>query len=116
MNVGNHVLRVNGNQMGVYREFRLKVDGEGYKWGGDGTHVEHMENPVKIQLPRGNRLFVVLREGLAGRSAQHLDVPLDRGHSPTIEGMVSKLGIIPIYAGTAHVVNCSMASSTDGLS
>ena len=81
--------------MRVYREFRLEVDGEECKWGGDGTHVKDMENPVKIQLPRGNRLFVVLREGVARRSAQPLDAPLDRGHSPTIEGMVSKLAIIP---------------------
>ena len=85
-------------------------------WRGDGTHIKDMEDPVEIQFPGSNCIFVVLREGVVGEFAQPLDVSSNAGDSPVIKDMISGLGITNIFAGTTHVVSCPMASSTDGLS
>ena len=51
----------------------------------DGTHVEDMKNPVEVQSPGGNRLFVVLRI-ITSRNcvpfASPDDISLNLVHSP----------------------------------
>ena len=55
-----------------------------------GTYIEDVEDPVEVHLPGRNGIFVVLREGVARAFTQLLDVPLDRGHRPAIQGMMNK--------------------------
>jgi len=55
---------------------------------GDGTHVEDANNPVEIQLPGRDRLFIVLRVVTSRDrvpSAPPCDVPLDLVHIPDRE-------------------------------
>jgi len=54
----------------------------------DGTHVEDTKNPLEVQLPASDRLFIVLRV-IASRdrvpSAPLGDVSLDLVHNPDPE-------------------------------
>jgi hypothetical protein len=51
--------------MGVYRKVRSrsgKLAGMVVSGGrSDGTHVEDMKDPVEVQPPGGDRLFIILR-------------------------------------------------------
>ena len=52
----------------------------------DGTYVEDVKDPLKVLLPSGNRIFVVLCvEYLRGRVSftQFDDLLLDPDHGPT---------------------------------
>ena len=74
-----------------------------------------MEDPVEVQPPAGNRLFIVLRVEMSGDYASFApldDTPLNLGHSPTFESSVSALPGMST-ADPTHVVNCSIASNTD---
>jgi hypothetical protein len=74
-----------------------------------------MEDPVEVQPPGGDRLFVVLRvEKPRDRIPFALlnDLPLDLCHSPAIGSMASQMCTKCISAGFTDVVNCSIASRT----
>ena len=76
-----------------------------------------MKDPVEVQLPASDRFFIVHVDKSRDRIPfTPLDnFPLDLGHSPVIESVVSKsLGVC--IAGSTHVVRCSIASRTDRLS
>ena len=90
MNVGNHTLRIDGHHMRVYRKFRLETERSATQMTRGGTYVEDMEDPVEVHLPGRNGIFVVLRERVAGAFTQLLDVPLNRGHRPAVQGMMNK--------------------------
>lgn len=45
----------------VCYEFSLKTDDKRWRRKSDGTHIEDVKDPVKIQLPGSNRFFVILR-------------------------------------------------------
>jgi len=74
-----------------------------------------MKDPVQVQPPGGNCLFIVLRVEM---SRDHIpfapvdDAPPNLGHSPAIESSVSASPSMST-AGPTHVVNRSIASSTD---
>ena len=74
-----------------------------------------MEDPVEVQPPAGNRLFIVLRVEM---SRDHIpftppdDAPLNLGHSPAFESSVSASPGMST-ADPTHTVNCSIASNTD---
>jgi len=55
---------------------------------GDGTHVEDAKNPLEVQLPGRDRLFIVIR-AIKSRdrvpSAPLGDVSLDLVHNPDPE-------------------------------
>ena len=55
---------------------------------GDGTHVEDTKNPLEVQIPGRDRLFIVIRV-ITSRdripSAPLGDVPLDLVHNPDTE-------------------------------
>ena len=89
-NVGNHVLGIDSHRMRVYRKFRLEAERSGTQMTKGGTYVEDMEDPVEVHLPGRNGIFVVLRERVTGAFTQLLDVPLDHGHRPAIQGMMNK--------------------------
>jgi len=74
-----------------------------------------MKDPVEVQPPGGNCLLVVLRVEMSRDYILFTplgDAPPNLGHSPAIEGLIS---ISPgmSTAGPTHVVNRSIASSTD---
>ena len=78
-----------------------------------------MKDSVEVQPPVCDGLFIVLcvkKPGYHIPSTPFGDVSLDICHGSTTESMVSKLYIIFTSAGSAHVVNCSIASRTGGLS
>ena len=74
-----------------------------------GTHVKDVKDPVEVQPPGGDCLFVALRvEKTTDRIsfAPALDdVPLDLGHSPAVEISVSESPNVHIV-GSTHVANC----------
>ena len=74
-----------------------------------------MKDPVEVQPPGCNSLFVVLRMEHPGDpvSFTQLDgVLLDLGHGPAIGNLVSE-STDECTAGSTHVVNCPIASNTD---
>ena len=74
-----------------------------------------MKDPAEVQPPGGDCFLIVLRmEKPRDRVPFTIlfDVPLDLGHGPMIESLVSGLHDMSI-AGPTHVVNCSIASNTD---
>ena len=74
-----------------------------------------MEDPVEVQPPGGDRLFIVL---CVEKPRGHIpfallnDLPLDLCHSPAIGSMASQLCTKRVSAGFTDVVNCSIASKT----
>jgi len=74
-----------------------------------------MKDPIEVQSPGRDRLFVVLR-------VEHLrepisltppdDVLLNISHGPAIRSLVSKWSGVRT-AGSTRVVNCPIASNTD---
>ena len=73
-----------------------------------------MEDPVEVGPPGNNRLFIVLRVEEPRDSVSFTpldDLPLNLGHSSAIESLVSESPKV-YAAGSTHVVNCSIASST----
>jgi len=84
----------------------------------DGTYIEDMKDPGKFQPSSHHCLFVILRmeESRDLISFTPLDdVPPDLSHRPASEDSVNVLSNICI-TGPTHIVNCSIALSTDWLS
>ena len=74
-----------------------------------------MKDPVEVQPPVRDRLFIVLRleEASDPISLTPLnDIPLYLGYCPATESSVSEFPDVFI-AGSTHVVNCPIASNTD---
>ena len=74
-----------------------------------------MKDPVEIQPPGRDRLFITLRVEHPGDPIPFTlldDALLDLSHSPSIGNLVNGWPGIRI-AGSAHVVNCTIASNTD---
>jgi len=74
-----------------------------------------MKDPVEIQPPAGNRLFIVLRVEMSRDYVPFTPLdyaPLNLGHSPAIESSVSASPGMST-ADPTHAVNCSIASNTD---
>ena len=72
------------------------------------THVEDVEDPVELELPRGDRLFIALRTvvGSGGFVAGALldDLPLDLRNGSVIDLVACKLP--KAWAvGLTHVVS-----------
>ena len=122
MNVGNDAVCVRDvvtNVGNLYvrfdRKLSLKKGGQQWRGGIGRTHVKDMKDPVEVQPPGGNRVFIALgvekaRNYVALALLQ--DLPLDLRHGPTITcavGQPSKLRTV----GSTHVVNWFMASDTD---
>ena len=83
----------------------------------DLTHIEGVKDPVEILPPTRNHIFVPLRvEGSRDRTSFTLvdDLPLDLGHSPAIETLVSE-PLSGRAAGSTYVVSCWIAPSPDWL-
>ena len=79
------------------------------------THVENVKDPVEVQPPARDCLFVVLcvehpRDPISFAPLDN--VPLDLSHSPAIWNFVSE-SLATCVAGSTHVVNCTIASNTD---
>ena len=77
-----------------------------------------MKDPAGFQPPGGDRTLVGLRvEELRGSVpfAPLDNLPLDLGQSPVVEALVSELPD-KCMVGSAHTVNCPIASNTDWLS
>jgi hypothetical protein len=74
-----------------------------------------VEDPVEVQPPGGDRIFIILR---VEKSREQIpfalldDLPLDLRHGPAIESMVSQSCTKRISAEFTDVVNCSIASKT----
>ena len=86
MNIGNNDIR-------VYRKLRLEVGGQPWSCGGDGMYVEDVEDPVEVQPPGRNCPLIVLRVKNSRDRTLFTpldDAPLDLGHSPTTESLVSE--------------------------
>jgi len=74
-----------------------------------------MKDPVQVQPPGRDRLFVVLRVERPRKPISLTpldDVLLYIGHGPAIWNLVSEWSGVCI-AGSTHVVNCPIASNTD---
>ena len=116
--VCNTPMNIRNNDIRVYRKLGLEVGGQPWSRRSDGTYVEDVEDPVEVQPPGRDRPLIVLRvKNSRDRilSTPLDDAPLDLGHSPAIANLVSEWPGICII-GSAHVVNCSIASKTDWLS
>jgi len=97
MNVGNHGVGVNnpmmdiGNDyMGVYCELGLYVISWQLPYENDGTYVKDVKDPVEVQPPGGDRLFIGL--GVEESRERVPFTPLDGlalniCHSPVIESI-----------------------------
>jgi len=69
----------------VYTKFNLEAKSQQSSCEGNGTHVKDAKNPVEVQPPGGNRLFIVLRmitpkDRILFTSLG--DIPLDPVRSP----------------------------------
>jgi len=67
-----------------------------------------VEDPTEVQPPGSNFLPIILcMEKLRGCISCTLldDIPLDLGHSPVVESLVSELSRVCITSST-HIVNC----------
>ena len=74
-----------------------------------------MKDPVEVQPPAGDLIFIVLRVEVSRDpiSLALLDnVHLNLGHGSVIEGLVSGSPGEIFIAGAAHRVNCPIASNT----
>ena len=99
---------------------KFGLEPESWRWSytSDKTHIENMKNPVQVQLPGTDCLAVAL---LAKMSRDRIsftaldNMPLDLGHSPTVESLVRKPSRKAV-AGSTCIVNCSIALRTDWLS
>ena len=93
MGVYDTPMNVRDNNICVYRKLGLEVSGQPWPRRGDRTHVEDVEDPIEVQPPGRNRPLIVLR---VKKSRDRIlftpldDAPLDLGHSPTIESLVSE--------------------------
>ena len=93
MDVRNDGVDVGNDYICIYRKFGLEVNSQRWPCGGDGTYVENVENPVEVQSPGGDRLFIILRvEDSRDRILfTPFDVaPLDLGHSTAIERSINE--------------------------
>ena len=75
-----------------------------------------MKDSIEVQLPGSNILFVVLRvEESRNRTSFTLrdNFSLNLSHSPAIGRAVSQSLGVQWMAVSVHMVNCSIASSTD---
>ena len=61
MHLGNHVAGVYNIVVGIYCELGLRVNGQRLSSRNHGTYIEDVKDPVQVQLPGGDCLFVVLR-------------------------------------------------------
>jgi hypothetical protein len=85
---------------------------------GERMHFKDTTDPIEIQSPGGDCLFIILRAELSKHRKLVTpldDVPLDLDRSPAIVGLVSGLFGVRAAALT-HVVNCSIASRVSWLS
>ena len=92
MGVHDFVANVGNSRVRVNRKFGLEVDSWQGSYGGRGTYVEDVKDPVEIQPPRRDRLFVALRVEHPRHPASFTsldDVLLDLGHSAAIGNLVS---------------------------
>ena len=74
-----------------------------------------MKDPIEVQPPGGDRVFIIPRVEYSGGyiSFTSFDyVPPDFRHSSAVEGSLSE-SADGCMNGSAHVVNCPIASSTD---
>ena len=117
LGVHDSIMNAGDDYVGVYCKFDLEADGWQWSCRSEGTHVEDVKNPVEVQPPGGYLLPIVPR---VEQSRGHIsfaslgDVPLDFCHSPAIQGLVNR-SPSACMTGPTHVVNCSIASSTDRL-
>ena len=81
-------------------------------------YIEDVGNTDKVLLPCGDHFFFALRVEGPGDGVSFTlpdNLPLELGCSSVIEVSTSKIHVVCI-AGSTHVVSCSIAPSTDGLS
>ena len=74
-----------------------------------------MKDPVEVQPPGGNCLFIILRVEMSRDYVPFTpldDAPPNLGHGPAIENSISTSPDMST-AGLTHVVNSSIASNTD---
>ena len=122
VNIGNHSLGVHNIVADVRNDYKCVNSKFGLEMGNqhrsprsDGTHIEDEKDPVEVQPPGCDRLFIVLR---VEKSRDRIsfapldDIPLDLSHSPAIASLVSELPKVHI-PGSTHVVNSPIASNTD---
>ena len=79
------LMSVRNGCMCIYPKFSLEAESQHSSCRGDWTHVKDMKNPVEVQSPSGDRLFVVFRVIMSGDHIPFTpldDVPLDLVHSP----------------------------------
>jgi hypothetical protein len=76
---------VGNNWVCAHPKFSLEAKGQQSPYRSDRTHIKDMKNPVEVQLPGSNRLFILL---LVITSRDQIpftpldDVPLDLVRSP----------------------------------
>ena len=106
------------HRVGIYRKFGLNWTSLATSGKTDRTYIEDVKDPIEVQLPGSDRLFVVLcvKESRDRISFTLLDdLPLNLADSPVIERSVGRpLDVCMVVA--AHVVNRSIAPRTDWLS
>lgn len=83
------------------------------------TYIEDAEDPGQVLLPGNDSIFIRLRmEESRGRTSFTLldDLLLDLGHGSAIIGTLVSETPRAYIADSTHIVNCSIASSTEWLS
>ena len=73
--------------------WKWAVSGQPWLRGGDGTHVEDVQDPIEVQPPGCDRPLIVLRVESSGDCISFTpldDAPLDLGHSPVIANSVNE--------------------------
>ena len=99
------------------RKFGLEAGSQQSPGTSERTDLKDVTDLIELQLPGSDRLFVIPRSELSGERvplASLDDIPLDIGHHPAIEGLVSKSTNVCVTSST-HVVNRSIALRTDWL-
>ena len=81
---------------------------------GHSTHIKDIKDPVEVQFPSGNRLFVILCvEKSRGYISPALfdDLPLDLCHGSVLEMFSGRFGAL--ITDSTHIDNWFIASHTD---
>jgi len=93
MGFGGSDIGFGNDDMCIYNEFGLGIPSQqpSYK-DNDGTHVEDLKNPVKVQLPGGNFFLVILCMQVSRKRVSFVlfdDLLLDLPNSPEITSRTS---------------------------
>ena len=87
MDFGDHDVSFRNSGICIDRQFRLGIQSQQSPYDNDGTYVENLKDPVEVQPPCSNLVFIVLCVQMSRNHVSFAlldDLPLDLRHSPEV--------------------------------